>query len=252
MKRNYLRTSEIARSVGVHPNTMRLYESWGFLPPIPRTASGYRMFSETHLNQMKLARLAMALTWLGGQIRQTVRCIIFQGAAGDLGGALENAYRLRVQVQAERAQAEAAAQFLERWAAGAATEINRTPLWIGETAKLLDSTNHRLRNWDRNGLISVPRDPDNGYRLYGPTEIGRLRVIRALTGARYSQMAILRMLTALDREHTGSLRDILDTPHAEEDVYYATDSWLTTLDELDRQVDTIITQLDAMIQAERA
>jgi|GEM_PF-4035991 len=32
----YLRTSTIAKELGVHVNTIRLYETWGFLPPIPR------------------------------------------------------------------------------------------------------------------------------------------------------------------------------------------------------------------------
>jgi len=27
----YLRTSDIAKAVSVHPNTVRLYEKWGFL-----------------------------------------------------------------------------------------------------------------------------------------------------------------------------------------------------------------------------
>jgi DNA-binding transcriptional MerR regulator len=43
-----LRTSDLARAGGVHPNTIRLYEAWGFLPPVPRTASGYRIFSQAH------------------------------------------------------------------------------------------------------------------------------------------------------------------------------------------------------------
>jgi DNA-binding transcriptional MerR regulator len=34
---DYLRTSEITKAVGVHPNTVRLYERWGFLPPVPRS-----------------------------------------------------------------------------------------------------------------------------------------------------------------------------------------------------------------------
>jgi hypothetical protein len=40
MTRRYLRTSDIAEAVGVHPNTVRLYEEWGFLPPIPRGPAG--------------------------------------------------------------------------------------------------------------------------------------------------------------------------------------------------------------------
>ena len=114
MARNYLLTSEIARAVGVHPNTVRLYEEWGYLPPVPRTPSGYRKFSEAHLDQVKLIRLVMNFTWMGGEIRKTAYEIVDYGAKGDLGGALEIAYQLRALIQAERAQAEAAADFLEQ------------------------------------------------------------------------------------------------------------------------------------------
>jgi hypothetical protein len=49
MSYRYLSSSEIDRAAGVHPNTVRLYETWGFLPPVPRSPSGYRQFTETHL-----------------------------------------------------------------------------------------------------------------------------------------------------------------------------------------------------------
>jgi DNA-binding transcriptional MerR regulator len=54
-----LRTSDLARAVGVHPNTIRLYEAWGFLPPVPRSVRGYRLFTQVHLRQMRLARVAL-------------------------------------------------------------------------------------------------------------------------------------------------------------------------------------------------
>ena len=55
-KSRTLRASDIAKAVGVHPNTVRLYEEWGFLPPVPRSPSGYRLFTAAHLDQMRLAR----------------------------------------------------------------------------------------------------------------------------------------------------------------------------------------------------
>src|SRR6266566_4912008 len=60
------------------------------------------------------------------------------------------------------------------------------PLQIGQVAHLLGVTIDILRNWDRNGLINVPRDPSNGYRRYGAQEISRLRVIRMLSRSGYS------------------------------------------------------------------
>ncbi|MBN1148145.1 MAG: MerR family transcriptional regulator [Anaerolineales bacterium] len=243
----FLRTSDIAREVGVHPNTVRLYEQWGFIQPARRSRNGYRQFTQAHLDQMKLARLAMQFGWLSGDIRLTARQVILRGAAGDLGGALELAYRLRTLVQAERAQAEAAADFLERWAAGALADATHQPLWIGAAARLLEVTPDRLRNWERNRLIRTPRDPDNGYRLYGAAQIGRLRVIRALATARYSQMAILRMMTQFDQGQVQDLRRALDTPRPDEDVYYATDRWLSTLVELGETASQIIAHLEMMI-----
>lgn len=247
----YLRTSDVAKAVGVHPNTVRLYEEWGLLPPIPRTPGGYRRFTQAHVNQMRLARTAMHTTWLGGEIRKLALDMVKGAASGGLGGALELAYELRTTIRLEQARAEGAAELLQRWARGQATDSTVGPLHIGETAGLLSVTRDTLRNWERNGLIEVPRDPGNGYRLYGAAEIGRLRVIRMLRQAKYSTMAILRMLRQLDRGRREGLRQALDTPGPEEDVYYATDRWLSTLAELQEKMNQAIALLEEMIQKQQ-
>jgi hypothetical protein len=72
-----------------------------------------------------------------------------------------------------------------------------------------------LRNWERNGLIAIPRDPGNGYRRLGK--------------AGYSMMSMLRMFLQLDRGETRDLRRALDTPRPDEDLYTAADRWLSTL-----------------------
>lgn len=244
----YLRTSDLAKAVGIHANTVRLYEKWGFLPQAERSLSGYRRFTEYHLDQLHLVRLIFDGGWPGKLIRKTGLEIIHCGAAGDLGGALELAHQMIAQVQAERAQAEAAAAYLERWAAGMPAETNRPSLRIGDTARLLNTTIDALRNWERNGLLDVPRDPSNGYRLYGAPEIGRLRVIRMLLRAGYSMMAILRMLTALDGGQTENLRQALDTPHPEDDVYMVNDYWLSALGEFEARARQVVALLEDMIQ----
>jgi len=247
MGRRYLRTSDIAKAVGVHPNTVRLYEQWGFLPPIPRSAGGYRQFTQAHLDQMRLARTALHGGWPGKRIRRSAAALVRQAASGDLGGALEQAYHHLAIVQAERAQAEAAAELLERWAQGTAADATSEPLRIGEVAKLLDVTTDMLRNWERNGLVEVPRDPRNGYRLYSAAEIGRLRVIRMLGRAGYSLMAILRMLLRLDQGEKDDLRRVLDTPRPDEDVYFAADRWLSALAEQEQRAQSMIAQLETML-----
>ena len=251
MKPSFLRTSDIARAVGVHPNTVRLYEEWGFLPPIPRSPSGYRLFTEDHLDQMRLARTACHDPWPGKTIKRSAVALVRRAAAGDLGGSLGGAYDHLALVQAERAQAEAAADFLDRWAGGAAADATAEPLHIGEVADLLGVTADMLRNWERDGLVKVPRDPGNGYRLYGAAEIGRLRVIRMLRRAGYSTMAILRMLLRFDQGLTGDLRQVLDTPRPDEDAVYAADRWLSTLATHEGRAREMIAQLEAMIHRQQ-
>ncbi len=251
-RKRYLRTSEIARAANVHPNTVRLYEQLGFLPPVERDPfNGYRRFTREHLNQMLLARKAMRFILLGGSIRATAYEVIGQGAAGDLGGALELAYRLLSQVQAERAQAEAAANYLERWVEGVLPDQLARPQRIGEVAKLLDVTIDQLRNWDRNRLLEVPRDPSNGYRLYGPNEIGRLRVIRILIRSRYSMMAILRVLSKLDAGEIVELRAALDTPEPGEDILSVTDHWLSTLARVEGDARELVSLIETRIAAQK-
>jgi DNA-binding transcriptional MerR regulator len=246
-----LRTSEVAKAVGVHPNTVRLYEEWGFLPPIPRSGSGYRLYTKAHLDQMRLARTALHGSWPGKTIKQSALALVRQAASGDLGGALEQAYAHLALVQAERAQAEAAVQLLERWAGGAVTDATLAPLHIGETARLLNVTTDMLRNWERNGLLAVPRDPRNGYRIYGPAEIGRVRVIRMLLRAGYSMMAILRMLINLDQGRAADLRQVLDTPRPDEDIHSAADRWLSTLTGFEQCALDLIAQLETMIDKQQ-
>lgn len=111
-----LRTGDIAREVGVHLNTIRLYESEGWLPPIPRASNGYRLFTPMHLEQARLVRMTLRWPYLGDKIPLVE--LVKNAASGDLGMAMELAYQHLAYVRVERTYAEAAIEFLERWAAG--------------------------------------------------------------------------------------------------------------------------------------
>ena len=55
---NKYRTSEIAKIIGIHPNTVRLYEELELIPKPDRMPNGYRVFTDLHIEQFRLARLA--------------------------------------------------------------------------------------------------------------------------------------------------------------------------------------------------
>ncbi len=249
MARKHLRTIDIARDIGVHHNTVRLYEELGFLPPIPRGQNGYRLYSELHLEQARLTRLVLQWPYVGD--KTIIVELVKNAASGDLGMAMELAYQYLAQVRVEKTFAESAVEFLERWAAGYLMDSPRQQVHIGEAARHLNVTVDMLRNWERNGLIDVPRDPTNQYRLYGTAEFGRLRVIRMLVKSGYSLMAVLRMLLQFDAGKTDNLRAALDLPRdqsANEYIDVIADRWLSSLLELEARAQATIQQIGRMIE----
>lgn len=228
--RDYLTTSQLARLVGVHPNTVRLYEQWGLISTTERTASGYRRFTPLHLEQLRLARLVLHCTWLGGNTGEEGYAAMRAAADCSFAAMRTHVRNLLAAVEAEHGRAQSAVRYLEAWAQGKLVETLPQPLRIGAAARAVGSTVDMLRNWERNNLLQVPRAA-NGYREYGAVEIGRLRLIRLLIQARFGCMAILRMLTRFEQGLRTGLAEALDTPDPDEDIRYHADRWLTALQE---------------------
>jgi len=80
-------TAQIAKLIGVHPNTIRFYEGMKLIPVIPRTASGYRIFNDRHLEQLQLLRTAFQAEIISSRLRQEVFEIVKTAAAADIDGA---------------------------------------------------------------------------------------------------------------------------------------------------------------------
>jgi len=160
---------------------------------------------------------------LGNEI---IKCAV----VADWPGALERASEHLAAVELELKQADQAADLLEHWAQNMTESMpGEKPLTIGEVSKLLGVSLDVIRNAERNGLIRVPRNSYNNYRLFRKQQIERLRIIRMLGKAGYSHMAMLRMFTELDQGNTRRLKEALDTPRPDEDLFTAADRWLTTL-----------------------
>lgn len=247
MPYNALSTKKIAQAAGCHPNTVRLYEQWGFLPPVARSPAGYRLYTPAHLEQMIFARTALNTPWPGRPIRRSAAELVLLAATGDLAQARQAARRHLQVVRQELAYAEAAAAALENWAHSPPQPDDRPGLRIHDAARMVGATPDMLRGWERDGMLDVPRNPTNRYREYGAPELARLRVIRLLRSAGYSTMAILRMLLQLDSGYKDDLRAVLDTPREDEDAYFAADRWLTTLRGQEEIAQKLIELLEARI-----
>ena len=247
MDTKFLRTSDLARAVGVHPNTVRLYQDWGLIPPVERSPSGYRLFTQRHLDCLRLARMIYAAPYPGRGFRALGNEIIQCAVAEDWQGALEKAHEHLASAKAELKQADTAANVLEHWAQNMTDDSDEVPLAIGEVSKLLGVSLDVIRNAERNGLISIPRNSYNNYRLFGKKEVERLRIIRMLSKAGYSHMAILRMFIELDGGNARDLKKVLDTPRPDEDIFTAADHWLTTLREQKKLAQKVVRLIEEII-----
>jgi len=247
----YYKTSEIAEAAGVHPNTVRLYENLGLLQPVRRGNNNYRLYTLAHMEQMRLARIALKSACVEGNIRKLAISIIKTAAKGTLRLALEEAYDYLTHIKNEQSNAAEALAILQKWM-NKKNEPGIADVFLGrgDSSRLLGVSIDALRNWERNGLLDVPRNSKNGYRMYGPKEIDQAKVIRTLRTANYSTMAILRMLKSVDtNSRETEILKIVSTLQPDDDMVYATDRWILTLSETEKNAKELIIQIKRMINS---
>lgn len=235
-KRAYYRTSEVARSVGVHPNTIRWYESAGLLGPIDRDTNGYRRFSAANLVEAKLVYRATRVTWMSGVVRSTALEILALVREGALVEAATRIDQLVDHLNREIALAREALAVIAEWLSGFGElrSATTTLIPIRKAAHITATTADQIRNWERNGLLILPRDRHNGYRVFGDLDLSRLKVIRLCRLAGYSITAIRRLMAAVDQAPGGTALDlerVANCPTEEEKWYetFPTDVWISTL-----------------------
>lgn len=72
---------------------------------------------------------------------------------------------------------------------------------IGEVSAFTGVSGSAIRHWEKEGLISLPRDPENGYRRFNRTQIRQIQMIRILRSANYSLEVINQVLKELGHNH---------------------------------------------------
>ncbi len=223
------KTSEVAALIGIHPNTVRLYEELKLIPKPERLPNEYRVFTDFHVEQFRLARLAFHVEVLQNGIRKKVIEVVKASAAGDFDRALSLAEEYWEMVRLEYVRAEESIEIVQNILDGDETDAENGHLMRRkEVSDYLDLTMDTLRNWEMNGLLHVRRK-ENGYRVYTDEDIRRLKIIRSLRCANYSLEAILRMLRQLSDNPDVDIREALDTPDEDDDIIAVCDKLISSL-----------------------
>lgn len=241
---NTYKTAEIAKMIGIHPNTVRLYEKLELIPKPERLSNGYRVFTDFHIEQFKLARLAFQIEVLQNGLRKKIVLMIKTSATKDFDTALSLTKEYLSQIRQERANAEEAIKIVKQILSGA-TEENTHFLKQKEVSNYLDISMDTLRNWEMNGLLSVKRK-QNGYRIYTDEDIKRLKIIRSLRCANYSLEAILRMIQQSSQNPNVDIRKALNTPKADAEIITVCDKLIVSLSDAEVNAIKMIDSLENM------
>ena len=237
-------TSEIAGIMGIHPNTVMLYEKWGYIAPVERKENGYRVYTETHLEQMKLARMSLRSELIKCYMKFEVQNIIRSAAQGDLRKAIELSREYLIHIQNEKNNELKVIKVVNEIFNRDSLEEKNISLNRNEAAKLLGVSINVIINWERNGLLEVPRSK-NGYRVYGVDEIKLLRVIKVLRQENYSTQCIRRMLKKLKAKIKGG--DMLLSEETKD-----SDDWLlSSLSESECDVKELIHYIGELINKKK-
>lgn len=150
------KTTEVATMIGIHPNTVRLYEKLELIPKPERLPNGYRVFTDFHVEQCRLVRIAFKVEVVQNGLRKKIIQMIKASANHDFDLAILLTNEYIEQVEKELVNAEEAVEIVKQLLSGC-EQSDTQCLKRKEVSKALDISMDTLRNWEMNGLLTVKR-----------------------------------------------------------------------------------------------
>ncbi|MCG6497819.1 MerR family transcriptional regulator [Kitasatospora sp. A2-31] len=198
LKSGGLRTVDVARQVGCSVQQIRNLERDGVLPPATRTAAGYRVHGEVHL-QSALAYRALAAGCGPAEARRIVRAAHRFPASPEVFALLDAAHaRLHLE-RTELGRAKEAARAVADEPIGDVRASDA--MSVSELAAALGVRPSTLRHWDAEGLVVPDRGPVRGARRYTPAQVRDARIVHQLRRAGYRIAPLRALVPELRRAH---------------------------------------------------
>ncbi|WP_405661992.1 MerR family transcriptional regulator [Streptomyces sp. NBC_01166] len=204
LKSSAMRTVDVARRAGYSVQQIRNLERDGVLPPATRTASGYRVHGEAHV-QSALAYRALAAATGPVGAKRIVRAVHARPVTEAL--ALLDAAHARL--DRERTDLELAKEAVTAISAERIEDVRPSDsMGVSELAAALGVRPSTLRHWDAEGLAVPDRVPPRGTRRYSPAQIRDARIVHQLRSAGYRIEQLRALMPSLrrgpGREETGA------------------------------------------------
>jgi DNA-binding transcriptional MerR regulator len=192
-----MRTGDVARRAGYSVQQVRNLERDGVLPPATRTAKGYRIHGEIHL-QSALAYRALAAGTGPTEAKKIVRA----AHGSPLSQLLSLLDAAHARLDAERTELRQAEEAARAISSEPIEEVHASDsMSVSELAAALGVRPSTLRHWDAEDVVVPDRDPVRGTRRYTPAQVRDARIVHQLRKAGYRIAPLRALMPELRRTH---------------------------------------------------
>ena len=208
-----MRPIDIARKLNISTSSLRHYEDWGMIPKVERSASGYRIYTDEHVAYFECIR-GMAEGFGISLIAEVLKKVMLK----DVDSAFWIVNEAQSNLHKEKLIAEKTMQSIKDLIdPNLESNCERDYLTITGVSKETGIPVTTIRHWEKVGLISTPRNDENGYRLFNKNHIRQILVIHALKSSMYSYIysldGIKEIIQDLDFNDTDKLNIIANDFH---------------------------------------
>lgn len=203
---HYYKPIEIARELNISTSALRHYESWGVIPTPTRATNGYRLYTKVHLAYFRCLRAMFP------GFGVAITCVVLrhiQNADMDMAFWLIN--KEQANLQHEKVVADQTLALLQDPELPIlANKKLKNHMTIGEVVTLTDVQASAIRHWEKEGLLSPERDPDNGYRIFTPMHIRQILLIRTLRRTVYFLENMKEIVQAVEHHNLEKAKKVTE------------------------------------------
>ncbi|MBD2868668.1 MerR family transcriptional regulator [Paenibacillus arenilitoris] len=173
---NVFTPAQIASELNVSTTTLRRYEEQGLIPDVPRTTGNHRTYTSVHVQAFTAIRLLL----MGFEI-PVVYDAMRKIKHGDIMDAIWLVNNQLHDMQFEKQRVEDVLAIIKNTDFSQYRKAKLTDsMTIGKVAELAGVNTSAIRHWEKEGLVTSKRDPENGYRMFTESEMRKIFVISSL------------------------------------------------------------------------
>lgn len=195
---------DIANKLNISTSALKHYEAWGLIPKVDRASNGYRIYTLEHEAYFQCIRALKS-----GFGMDLVKEIMPRIVNGEKLHALWLINKAQVDLYAEKLTVQRTVEMLDL------TELIELPQYgskhlftIGEVAKEANISASAIRHWEKEGLIKSERHKESGFRIYSPSDIRMVLIIRTVQRVVYSLDIVREVLSELDKHNVTQAKEI--------------------------------------------